>query len=330
MPHLSPFRWRKALAASLAAHVLLLLAWNAMPFRTPVGRKKVESKRAGDRFLLRDEEEAGGHLTLAPRPGTMTPRATFTAPFELDVVRVSNPPAPLPLKSQDAAPLSGGTGAKLPGEPGKLPSLDAVPLSAEEASGTQRVGAAAPGSAATGVAPSQFFPVGEQAKRILYLIDRSMSMGEHGAREAAFLELLKSLHHLPPNARFKVLVYNTQCAFVPGGQDGWLEPTRSQIDEIAQQVVALRAEGRTDHGPALKHALAQQPDILFFLTDADDLDAEHLRLAELWNRGKAVVHTIELTTRHHERPDMPLQRLARATGGVYRAVDLSAYWKAAR
>src|SRR5207245_2248565 len=95
------------------------------------------------------------------------------------------------------------------------------------------------------------------------------------------------------------------------------------LDQVAQALRELEPVGATDHGRALREALNLRSDALFFLTDADDLTADHLRIAAQSNRGWTVIHVIELTTRHRGRPDMPMQVLARAHRGTYHAVDLT-------
>ena len=91
------------------------------------------------------------------------------------------------------------------------------------------------------------------------------------------------------------------------------------LDNLALQV----PEGATDHESGLRKAFSLGPDVVFFLTDADDLRPAHLQLVRALNQGQAVVHTIELNTRNRHRADMPLQLLARENSGVYRAVDLA-------
>ena len=50
----------------------------------------------------------------------------------------------------------------------------------------------------------------------------------------------------------------------------------------------------------------------------------HVQAVTLLNRGRAAIHTIELTTVNRHRADMPLHRLARDNRGRYQAVSLTA------
>jgi hypothetical protein len=104
----------------------------------------------------------------------------------------------------------------------------------------------------------------------------------------------------------------------------WLEPTPAVLSEVgaALALAGQNPEGSTEHEPAFKEAFALDPDVVFFLTDADDLRPDHVRLVNLLNKGRAIVNTIELGTRNRHRTDMPLQRMARENRGVYQTVDL--------
>ena len=67
-----------------------------------------------------------------------------------------------------------------------------------------------------------FFQIVTQAKVIVYVVDRSASMGLNGSLAAAKRELLASLDRLPPSARFQVIVYNrTAQASASTGIPAW-------------------------------------------------------------------------------------------------------------
>jgi hypothetical protein len=80
------------------------------------------------------------------------------------------------------------------------------------------------------------------------------------------------------------------------------------------------AAGGTDHVQALCRGLALHPDVLFFVTDADDLPLEKIDYISRCNRGTAI-HAIELSRRRNPRPAGPLAQLARGNGGTYRQVS---------
>src|SRR5262249_4665219 len=130
---------------------------------------------------------------------------------------------------------------------------------------------------------------------------------------------------LPRSARFQVIIYNDAAHYLlPRSFRKWLEPTPAVLGEVgaALALAGKTPEGATDHEPALREALSLRPDVVFFLTDADDLRPAQVRLVSFLNQGRAIINTIELNTRNRGRSEMPLQTLARENGGCYQAVDL--------
>jgi von Willebrand factor type A domain len=169
----------------------------------------------------------------------------------------------------------------------------------------------------------RFFDVEAQGRTFVYVIDRSSSMGPRGGLRAARQELMSSLQQLPPAARFQVIVYNRVAEPLLPDRPSMLEVTPESLERIAERLSGLRAEGGTDHLPALRRGLALRPDVIFFLTDADDLTNDLLRAVTRLNPGRhTIIHAIELNALNRDRPDMPMHVLARENGGTYRAVDL--------
>jgi len=168
-----------------------------------------------------------------------------------------------------------------------------------------------------------FFDVAAQGQTFVYVIDHSSSMGPNGGLRAAREQLLASLQQLPPAARFQVIVYNRIAEPLLPAHPYWMLPTPESLQQVASRLGELRAEGGTDHLPALRRALALRPDVLFFLTDADDLTADVLRAVARINSDRyTAIHAIELTTQNRDRPHMPMHVLAFENRGTYRAVDL--------
>src|SRR5262249_12027581 len=136
--------------------------------------------------------------------------------------------------------------------------------------------------------------------------------------------LAKSLQRLPEGARFQVILYHDVARPLLPSQPGWLEATPTRIQEAVAALAQVPSEGATNHAAGLRAGLQLRPDVLFFLTDADDLTHEHMRLAVQLNpQGRTVIHTIELSLDNRDRPMMPMQVLARLSRGTYQAVDLS-------
>jgi hypothetical protein len=170
---------------------------------------------------------------------------------------------------------------------------------------------------------ARFFDVEAQGRTFVYVIDRSSSMGPRGGLRAAREELLSSLQQLPPAARFQIIVYNRVAEPLLPNHPSMLEVTPENLQRVAERLSGLQAEGGTDHLPALRRALALRPDVIYFLTDADDLTNDLLRAVARLNPGRrTTIHAIELNSLNRDRPDMPMHVLARENGGKYRAVDV--------
>jgi len=89
-------------------------------------------------------------------------------------------------------------------------------------------------------------------------------------------------------------------------------------------VTGIVANGGTRHLEALQLALKMRPDVIFFLTDADEpqLTAAELARIQRWNYG-TTIHAIEFAYGPQSSADNFLIRLARQNGGQHAYVDLS-------
>jgi hypothetical protein len=261
-----------------------------------------------------EEEEFPGVVVEAPIP----------APAQSVERPVVEPPPPI-LPPPTVAPRASDS---VP--PPLVPLANHFPTEPQPPAGPSsgRVGSQNPGSSqGTGQGgTTRFFQVDVQAQKLVYVIDCSSSMGLHGALAAACREVDASLARLPPTAAFQIIVYNrTPRILCPAGFAGLLPATEPNRRLALQRLEQELPEGGTAHLPALRLALSLQPEVIFFLTDADDLNEEDLRTATRLNRGRCVIHAVELNRANIHRTDLPLHRLARDNGGRYQAVDLEAY-----
>jgi hypothetical protein len=185
-------------------------------------------------------------------------------------------------------------------------------------------GGAARDGPSSGDGITAFFQIAARGQSVVYVIDRSASMGLNGGLAAAKHELLTSLQQLPPAARFQVITYNRTANPLPvNGRAGLLTASAENKRQAALLIEALFAEGGTDHLPALKQALALQPDVIYFLTDADDFSLDQVQTVTLLNHGRMVIHTIVLTAGRPDPGERPLARLAQANRGEYRQLVIS-------
>lgn len=178
--------------------------------------------------------------------------------------------------------------------PGPAAPIAAGPGAAAPAAGPAPAATAGMGDGSGDGGPCAL-AVGKDAKTVVYVVDRSMSMGFHGALARARREVLASLRRLPPTARFQLIAYNREAEPLSiDGQSGLLSADEETLRRVADAVSALRGGG-TDHGAALRRALAFHPDILYFLTDADDVSPDDVRTATRLNGRHTVIHAVEVS-----------------------------------
>lgn len=226
------------------------------------------------------------------------------------------------LPTNDVAPLIPGAG---------LPKAIVVRNGGAQAStsATSATGAMSrPGKGigkGGGTSTSVFGAIGE-GQRFVYVFDRSSSMAG-AALGAAKRELLSSISHLGDIHQFGIVFYNhNQSVFGSASGAG----TRLYFAKKENRILAQRfvnetpAQGATNHLPALKMALEAKPDVIFFLTDADDpvLTESELQKIKGWNVGCAI-NAIQFGYGPRQSFDNFLEQLTSENGGMYRYVDVT-------
>ena len=194
-----------------------------------------------------------------------------------------------------------------------------------------RVGEPEAGSPATGAGPSggtSFLGVSDVGKRFVYVIDRSFSMLNDNALQAAKIELLNSLQRFDETQRFQIIFYNNTYVVLKTRDERYdmFWGNDAQRLQVSDQVRALDAAGGTRHLPALLKALEFNPDVIFLLTDGaaeSSLSASELAEIKRRNGGQARIHCIEFGRGRRIRatdgtdPGNFLIRLASDNGGKY-------------
>jgi hypothetical protein len=164
--------------------------------------------------------------------------------------------------------------------------------------------------------------------KFVYVFDRSGSMSGHGGRPllAAKSQLIASLRDLDRIHQFQIIFYNERPRiFNPTGGTPRLVWGDESSKELAHRFVqGIAANGGTRHLQALKLALGMSPDVVFFLTDADEphLTPDELLLIRRWNRA-TMINAIEFGYGPSIGDNNFLVRLARENGGQHAYVDIS-------
>ncbi|MEM7479424.1 MAG: hypothetical protein AAF483_30945 [Planctomycetota bacterium] len=173
------------------------------------------------------------------------------------------------------------------------------------------------------------FGIEGEGRRFLYVFDCSDSMNGYGGSpfRAAKKELIQSLDSLGAVHQFQIIFYN-DFPFPYGGKSRTAKLFRgeSRIKEDAKRFVRdHRAFGSTVHIDALRTALSMGPDVIFFLTDADDspnfkqLDDLKVRAT----RNGTTIHSIQFGSGGNASSGNWIKDLATGTLGEYRYVDVS-------
>lgn len=281
-------------------------------------------------------------FALSARPGDAPSRVVDTAvgdnpPITLSLVRL---PAPAAIPGPSAGASSGRKADEeqdfhatvLPtpvieeGPPVAAPQVIPPPQPSAGGSGPPSRGGGpdGPGGAVAGGGVTGFLNVPGQVRSVVYVIDCSMSMGGPDERSHKFSlarrELLASVRLLPEGTLFQVIPYNHQAEpLLLDGQAGLVPKSERSVLAAADALEKRKPSGWTDHLRALHRGLVLRPDVLFFVTDGDDLQAAQERDATALNKGRTAIHVVELGARPSP-PGCPLRALARNNGGSYRHV----------
>jgi hypothetical protein len=158
---------------------------------------------------------------------------------------------------------------------------------------------------------------------VVYVIDRSVSMGPSGGLVRAKQELLASLQGMPDQTQFQIIIFNRSVEMLSVGlTTGLLPATKENKQKAAEFLAPIQPEGGTLPVPALKRALAFRPEIIFFLTDGGDWTDRQVQEVISMNRGHSVIHVVDFGGAVRDQLNGPLRVLANKNQGEYRAVSM--------
>lgn len=176
---------------------------------------------------------------------------------------------------------------------------------------------------------TKVFGIPGEGYKFVYVFDRSASMGGSGRSTlaAAKAELLKSLQSLGETHQFQIIFYNEEPSILNIAGRSRLVFGTPQNKELARRFVGgITADGATRHEEALLLALRLKPDVIYFLTDADDpvlSDAQLQRIHQIAD-GVTAINTIEFGAGPQIGGDNFLARLAHENAGQYAYFDITA------
>ena len=237
------------------------------------------------------------------------PATTLIAP----VSAVAEPPPSVAARPTDLEPP--------PPPIAHAPTQDFRPAAPGPVQGTSAARGTAGGNGTagnSGNAPSRL-PVPPAARSVVYVLDRSLSMGLGNRLDIAFREIVASLRGLAPGSTFQVVVYNRSATVLTiAGSQKLVAVNENTIAEVAKQFAELEAEGGNDHLLGLREALFLQPDAICLLTDADDLTAYQVREATEQNSGRCSIHAVTIGS----SPRQMMRTLAASNRGTCRELTV--------
>jgi hypothetical protein len=289
-------RWVAAAALSSVIHFSAILLVVAAIDGKPRGASDFNSDDIG--------------LVLSDEAGESNPSAPVAA-RQVAVTPTSPTPNVSPPAADPSPPASTGS-------PGLSHSLR-IAQAPFHASGPGEYGP--PGDGQTSV---RVFGVEGKGSRFVYVFDRSSSM-DGAPLATAKQQLIQSLESLSSVNQFHIIFFNQQLRhFDLSGGGKRIAFATDRNKKLAERFVGgITADGGTDRLPALRAAVQLQPDVIFFLTDADDPmpKSELEEISELNRRAGVVISTIEFGRGPSKQAKNFLTELARTTGGQYGYVD---------
>jgi hypothetical protein len=254
-------------------------------------------------------------VTIAPKPvdtaASATAATTAAVTSLADALSGSPPtdptgslPAAVAMSADVLENRNVGGGASMPGRP------TAAPVS---------IG---------GKARVEFLGTEGDGYKFVFVVDRSGSMGGSGrnALEFAKAALLTSLENLSPTHQFQIIFYNEQTMkFNPTGDPDRLIFATDQNKALARRFVGtVTPEGGTRHEVALQTAIKLRPDVIFFLTDADEPKLWPAELNRIHRSASGIaINSIEFGFGPQTDIDNFLVRLATENGGKHAYFNVS-------
>lgn len=235
--------------------------------------------------------------------------------------------------------IAGESSPEIPDLASLAPGL--APASGDGSTGLERVTDGL--GNVTGVGPGTFkgfgkgkiscFGTSGEGSTFVFVFDRSASMGFHPAdtaetpMKAAKIELRRSLRTLQSNQQFQIIFYNgLEEDLLQFEKNRLLFASRENVVAAERFLASIVPLGGTDHRTALNLALRQHPDVIFFLTDADEnettlnsADLERIRK----NSAGTQINAIQFGNGPNPQTGNWLAKLAEQSGGQYVYLDVN-------
>ena len=176
-----------------------------------------------------------------------------------------------------------------------------------------------------GQTTTSVFGVSGTGSKFVYVFDRSGSMSG-SPLQAAKMQLGKSLKDLDESHQFQIIFYNERPKIF---QQKAKRPqlfwgSNANRDSAVRFIRGIEAAGATRHMDALRMALGMSPDVLFFLTDADEPQLTPAELDKIRSlNARTMINAIEFGAGPQRNRSNFLTRLANQNGGQHAYVDIT-------
>ena len=237
----------------------------------------------------------------------------------------SNSPKPSEEKSLGSilGPTSDTEGAPL--TPGELAGVSTGGGAGGTGGGTGLDGVGEGVSAAGGV---DFFGASVGGRRVLFIIDNSLSMADARKMDEAKAELNRSIAKLTPVQRFQVIFYNDRPYPMKFDEKPPVVANEKNRERGIAQVTAVSPMGGTNHADAIDAGLALKPDVIVWLTDAIDMNPALVESVTNRNRPphRASIHVFQLGESDVDEAavqNQPMAQLAQRNNGTFRYLNVN-------
>jgi len=317
LPHTAPLleRLLPAWVFSIVFHASAIALLAVLVQRVPRGAGDGPAQSTG---IVLKRASAEGNIAAGESGISQQVAATQVQPPELLPESPSKPPSTNVSKTSPRPPV-----------PTAMPDVDPTTASGGQPSqantGQRTAGGGRRGSpGGGGDAQVAVFGVQGKGSKFVYLFDRSASM-EGPPLAAARRQLVESMQSLESMHQFHIIFFNTRTHSFDSAAGGRrIAFATERNKQLASNFVGgIVADGGTDRMVALREAITYAPDVIFFLTDADDpMPPSELAEIARWNgRAQAAICVIEFGRRQSGSPGNFLTQLAEQSGGQYGYVN---------
>jgi len=307
--------------SSCIFHTFLLVVL-ALLGRSGTFNASGEKDRTVGIAFAQDSGEGGQFALDGGSSGADGSVATDAQPIPLNLDNATGPPLSIDgIVSSLVGDSTGGSGAATGQNEGVGSGL--------AGSNGAGAGAGGRGQGRGNKSKASFFGMEGSGSSFAYVVDRSDSMNAYDGAPLRFAkrELIKSLESLNEYNQFQLVFYNDSLSPMSGGMLFATDQGKSRAINFIRN---MPGDGGTSHLPALKQALSLAPEVLFFLTDADDPSLTMPQLLDIQRRteiSRTIIHTIQFNSGPASNDGSWIRKMAEMNRGSYKYIDVTSFNK---